>query len=213
MNPESTRLTDGKRWRSDATAHAAAVCLLLVMWSSPAKAQFSARDGYDDSGGYRVQVEITPYLWLPAVDATVGFGRLPVNDISVNRAPPTIARLAESLHGAFIAFGLLRYGPWSAELDVQWIDAFKKQELPADAAGPAATLETNGSLVRLAPGFGYQVYSGGIGGVPITVDARAGFSVLTWDASAHFEGSPFDGVNIDHTFAQPWAGFRASFYP
>jgi hypothetical protein len=160
-----------------------------------------------------VQVEITPYLWLPAVSATASFGQLPVRDISVNRAPPTIAEIVDSLHGAFVGFGLLRYGPWSAELDFQWIDAFHKRSLPATPTGPAVTLGEDAWLVRVAPGFGYQVYSGGIAGVPTTVDARAGFSVFTWDASAHFEGSPFRGISVSDTFVQPWLGFRADFYP
>ena len=99
------------------------------------------------------------------------------------------------------------------QLDLQWIDAFKKRSLPAGAIGPAATLKEDAALLRVAPGLGYQVYSGGLAGVPITVDARAGFSVLTWDASAHFEGSPFPGVSVSHNFVQPWAGFRADFYP
>jgi hypothetical protein len=53
----------------------------------------------------------------------------------------------------------------------------------------------------------------GYGAVPTTLDARAGFSVFTWDASAHFEGSPFRGISVSDTFVQPWLGFRADFYP
>jgi hypothetical protein len=194
-------------------AIAGVVCLVFALSVSQARAQFSARDGYAENGGYRVQVEITPYLWLPAVSATASFGRLPLNDISVNRPPPSVAQIVDSLHGAFVGYGLLRYGPWSAELDLQWIDAFHKRSLPATAIGPAVTLKEGASVLRIAPGLGYQIYSGGIAGVPTTVDARAGFSVFTWDASAHFEGSPFSGISVSHSFVQPWAGFRADFYP
>src|SRR6187549_1850618 len=86
------------------SAIATTVLLALALWGGEARAQFSAKDGYGEDGGYRVQVEITPYLWLPAVSATASFGRLPVNDISVNRAPPSIAQIVDSLHGAFVGF-------------------------------------------------------------------------------------------------------------
>jgi hypothetical protein len=69
------------------------------------------------------------------------------------------------------------------------------------------------TLLRIAPGIGYKVYSGEFAGVPTTVDARVGFSVLSWNLTSKFEGSPFSGVDVSHSFAQPWAGFRADFYP
>ena len=86
------------------------------------------------------------------------------------------------------------------KLDIQWIDAFHKRSLSANAIGPAVTLQEDASVFRIAPGLGYQIYSGAIAGVPITVDGRAGFSVFTWDASAHFEGSPFSGISVSHSF-------------
>ena len=79
--------------------------------------------------------------------------------------------------------------------------------------GPGGTLRRTRLVFRVAPGLGYQIYSGAIAGIPTTVDARAGFSVLTWDASAKIEESPFSGVSVSHSFVQPWAGFRADFYP
>ena len=124
-----------------------------------------------------------------------------------------MADLAHSLHGALIAYGLLRYGPWSAELDFQWIDVFHKSTIQATATGPGGTVKDTVSLVRVAPGLGYQVYSGALAGIPTTFDARAGLAVLTWDFSAKIEELPFSRVDVSDTFVQPWAGFRADFYP
>ncbi len=95
------------------------------------------------------------------------------------------------------------------ELDLQWIDAFHKSTVQAGAAGPSGTLKDTVTVFRVAPGLGYQVYSGELGGVPTTVDARIGFSVLSWDATSKIEETPFSGVSVSHNFVQPWAGFRA----
>lgn len=187
--------------------------VVIVLSSGAARAQFSAQDGYAPDGTARVQVELTPYLWLPAASGTIHFGGNFGRTVSFDSGPPTLADLAHSLHGAFVGYGLLRYGPWSAEMDIQWIDAFHKSTVQPIATGPGGTLKDTVELFRIAPGLGYQVYSGELAGVPITVDARAGFSVLSWDASAKIEETPFSGVSVSHSFVQPWAGFRVSFYP
>jgi hypothetical protein len=176
-------------------------------------AQLSAQDGYAENGGYRVQVELTPYLWLPAASGTARIGGNFGRDVSFDSGPPTIADLAHSLHGAFVGFGLLRYGPWSAELDTQWIDAFHKSTVLASATGPGGTLKDTLKVFRVAPGLGYEIYSGSVAGIPTTIDVRSGFSVLAWDASAKLEESPLSGVGVSRSFVQPWAGFRADFYP
>ena len=196
-------------------AIAVAVCAGFALSANPARAQYSPRDGYTENGGYRVYLEMTPYLWLPASKGTasIGQGSSFGTDVSFSSGPPSPADLAHSLHGAIVAFGLLRYGPWFTEADFQWIDAFHKSTFQPNPLGPAGTLKDSLSLVRVAPGFGYQVYSGALGGVPITLDARVGFSVLTWSLSAKIEETPFSGVDVSHGFPQPWVGFRADFYP
>ncbi len=108
---------------------------------------------------------------------------------------------------------LSRYGPLSAELDIQWIDAFHKSTVRPVPTSPGGTLKDDVTLFRIAPGLGYQIYSGNLAGIPATVDARAGFSVLSWDVKAKIEETPFSGVKVSHSFAQPWAGFRANLYP
>jgi hypothetical protein len=186
----------------------------LILSAGPALAQFSPRDGYAPDGSYRVQVELTPYLWLPATSGTARLGGDFVGkDVPFHSGPPTVADLAHSLHGAFVGFGLVRYGPWSIELDSQWISAYHSSTFQASATGPGGSMKDTVKLYRIAPGLGYQVYYGSVAGVPTTVDARAGFSVFSWDVTAKIEQSPLSGVDTSHSFVQPWAGLRVSFYP
>jgi hypothetical protein len=54
---------------SGTTLHRATylIAIMAGMVAQPASAQlFSPRNGYAADGSYRVQVEVTPYLWLPA---------------------------------------------------------------------------------------------------------------------------------------------------
>jgi hypothetical protein len=190
------------------------LCFGLTLWRGEARAQYSAHDGYTENGGYQVHVELTPYLWLPATTGTLSVGgSFAGQDVSFGSGPPSVPDLAHSLHGALVAFGLVRYGPWSAELDFQWIDAFHKSTFQPNVFGPALGLSDTVRFYRVAPGVGYQVYSGYLGATPITVDARAGFSVFSWNATANITQTLAPGVSVSHSFAQPWAGFRADFYP
>ena len=66
-----------------------------------------------------MQVELTPYIWLPAVSGTIRVGGTVGRDFSFDSGPSTPADLAHSLHGAIVGYGLVRYGPWSVELDLQ----------------------------------------------------------------------------------------------
>jgi hypothetical protein len=187
--------------------------IVVALSGGPALAQFSAQDGYAPDGSARVQIELTPYIWLPAVSGSAHIGGSFGRDVNFDSGPPTPADLAHSLHGAVVGYGLVRYGPWSVEMDLQWIDAFHKSTVQPVATGPGGTLKSTVTVFRVAPGLGYQVYSGELAGIPTTVDARAGVSVLSWDATAKIEETPFSGVSVSHSFVQPWAGFRATFYP
>ncbi len=192
----------------------AAGSIALILSAGPALAQFSPRDGYAPDGSYRVQVELTPYLWLPATSGTASIGgEFRGRDFSFHSGPPSVADLAHSLHGAILGDGLVRYGPWSFELDTQWISAFHSSTFQLTAAGPGGSVKDTAKLFRIAPGLGYQVYSGAVAGIPTTIDARAGFSVFSWDVTAKIEQSPLSGVDASNSFVQPWAGFRADFYP
>ena len=200
-------------WPRDALRVLAVLAgLAVLLHARPARAQVSARDGYAPDGSYRVQVEVTPYAWLPATSTNFTLG--PRGGIigSAGSGVPTAAQLANSLHGAFMAYGLLRYGPWSGELDVDWVSASQGKT----ATGPLGNtlhLSTSATLVRVAPGFGYQVLSGGVAGMPATLDARAGFAWFHWSAAIGSLEDPLGGVSDGGSFVQPWLGMRASVYP
>src|SRR3978361_1090610 len=99
---------------SAATCAATMLCLAGLA-ATPARAQFfSNKDGYAPDGNYRVQVELAPYLWLPATSGSVRFARPDVsNRLSgdFGTGVPTASQLSDSLHGAFMGAGLVRYGP------------------------------------------------------------------------------------------------------
>lgn len=180
----------------------------------PAVAQLSPQDGYTSDGRYRVQTEILSYLWLPATSGSVSFDAgNRSRSVDFDSGPPSPSDLAHSLHNAALAEGLLRYGPFSAELGLNWVFGFNTSAFQLTRLGTSGSASESVKLFSAAPGFGYQVYSGQVGDVPLTVDARAGFSVLSWKATSKFARSPLDGLDVSHTFVQPWIGFRASIYP
>jgi hypothetical protein len=181
--------------------------------TQPAMAQlFSNRDGYWLDGTYRVQVELTPYLWLPALDATIGLKRPPGQDVSINRPRLTVSKLVNSLNGAFVGYGLVRYGPWSAELDVDYISAHQSKDFPRLVNAPGATLKVNDSVVYVSPGIGYQVIPD-FAPDKLSFDVRAGFSYFETNASASFAQSSEPRADVGYDFIQPWLGFRADYYP
>jgi hypothetical protein len=187
-----------------------AACLLLA---APARAQFSAREGFTADGAYHWSFEVAPYLFLPAVDATIGLNHPPGNDISISQARPTVSKLVSTLNGAFVGFGLARYGDYSAELNVVYVSASQsKTTAPLLPGRSGATLRTTTSLVYVSPGIGYQLLPTSDTS-KFTLDARVGFSYNEIDASAGFEESRFGGVSYNSSFAQPWIGARASYYP
>jgi long-subunit fatty acid transport protein len=183
------------------------------LMAAPAAAQFSAREGYTPSGAYQFNVELTPYLFLPAVNASIGLHRTAPSlfDGSVNRGVPSIGKVLSSLNMAFIGDGLVRYGPYSAELDVQYIDAFQKRTAPPGPLGRQATLKTDVSMVRVSPGIGYEVLPTDAGS-RFTLDARVGLQYFSMDINSGFEGSPFGGISRSTGYAEPWLGLRGTYY-
>lgn len=188
-----------------------ALCLACSA-SKPARAQyFSNQDGYTDNGAYRVQVELSPYLWLPASSGKIGFARQAVaSHISGNfsTSVPSISSLASTLHFSSMGAGLLRYGPYSAELDLQYINASQSKTLLTTANGAVLRVNAKVSYVRIAPGFGYRVFTGNIHGVPVSADARIGFAYFTHSQTLKGEGSLTGEVSNDGDFIQPWLGGR-----
>jgi hypothetical protein len=177
-----------------------------------ASAQFAGNsDGYNSDGSYRVQVDLTPYFWLPASNASVSLGPRGGITGSTSTGVPTASQLANTVHGAFMGFGLLRYGPFSTELDIDWVTASAGKT----AMGPLGNtlhLSTSLTLFRIAPGLGYEVVRSDIGGMPVTVDARVGFAAFTYSDKIGSLEFP-TGVSDSGSFVQPWLGTRVSLYP
>jgi hypothetical protein len=151
-------------------------------------------------------------LWLPASNTNFSLG--PRGGINGNATTgvPTAAQLKNTLHGAFMGYALARYGPWSSELDIDWVSA-SEGKTAIGPRGNALHLSTSASLVRVAPGFGYEVARGAIGGMPATLDARVGFAWLHSSASIGSLEEPLGGVSDSGSFVQPWLGARAAIYP
>ena len=82
----------------------AATLALISLASAPAQAQFfSNKDGYAPDGSYRVQVELTHYVWLPAVSGSVHLASPRASDVisgNFSSGFPSASTLANSLHGA-----------------------------------------------------------------------------------------------------------------
>ena len=184
----------------------------------PARAQyFSNRDGYTDAGGYRVQVEIDPYLWLPATSGNVDFARSDVsNHISgdFSTEVPTLQKLANVLHFSFMGAGIVRYGPYFGEIDLQYINASQSQTLRTGPLGEhSLRVNLGAEITRVAPGIGYTVYSGNLGSVPTYVDARAGFAYFSSSTTLKGEDRLQGEASVSGDFVQPWLGARIGFVP
>jgi hypothetical protein len=190
---------------------------IAVAWSIPAHAEVSAQDGYNPDGSHKLSFELAPYAWIPAVAGDVKLGR--GASINISQGMPSASTLTSVLRGAFVGFGLVRYGPWSGEIDIQYIATSNDKGVGPDVFGFSRSLNVDTSLVRVAPGVGYQVFKGDLGSVPTTVDARVGFAFMT--TSATLDLDRFGPLGRERTsrlsdsssFAQPWTGLRASFYP
>ncbi len=194
-----------------------ALCL-AASFSPPARAQyFSNRDGYTDTGAYRVQVELDPYLWWPGFAGSVNFAtpianeRLP-NAFNTGLLSPS--DLVHILHAAFMGDGLVRYGPYSAEMDLQYVSVSQSQDLPSGPLGRSLRVNSALQYLRVAPGVGYQVYAGNVYGVPTSLDVRAGFAFFaTWQGYTGEEDLAGLSSSKNTNFVQPWLGLRADFIP
>ena len=155
-------------------------------------------------------MELTPYVWLPAAHANINLG--PNDFISASRSTgvPSAAEITSSLHGAFMGYGLARYGPWSAEMDVDWVAATSNNKVVAGPLGRSSFITASASLVRVAPGFGYQVMNSAVASIPLTIDVRTGFSWFHWNSTI---SSGIPSLNGGSSFVQPWLGTRFALYP
>ena len=186
--------------------------------AKPAQAQyFTNHDGYTDSGAYRVQVELDPYLWWPGFSGSVHFasplvsGRAP-SAFNTGLLSPSL--LVHTLHFAFMGSGIVRYGPYSAEMDLQYLSVSQSQTLFTGAQGGEVRVKSAFQMLRVAPGVGYQVYAGNVYGLPTSVDARAGLAyVTTWQTYTGEGVLAGRSSSSDPDFIQPWLGGRIDFIP
>jgi hypothetical protein len=202
-------LTKKAFWRASVTA-----CVAIgAMSAEPVSAQlFSNGEGYSPDGTYRVHVEVTPYLWLPALSASIGLRRPAGTDVSVNRPRETVSQLVNSLNGAFAADSIVRYGPWSAELNIFWVSADQSKTFPRLVNAPEVKLKTSNSTVFVSPGVGYQIIPN-FAPETLSFDVRAGFSYFETSAAAKLDLSSEGEAQVSYDFVQPWLGVRADYYP
>ena len=188
-------------------------CFALAASTGAALAQpVSAQDGFAANGTYQWNFELDPYLWLPAASASFAAGRNGQFTGGTTTSVPSISDLFQTLHGAFMGAAITRYGPFSGEVDIQWVDGAQGKTVGPGPGGNFGHLSLSASYVRVAPGFGYEVWNGALAGLPLTVDARVGFAYFSWSAKATSLFDPV-GVSPGGSFVQPWLGFRASLYP
>lgn len=195
----------------------AAAAALLAAMAAPALAGVSPQDGYGPDGKPALRVELAPYLWVPAVSgkATLGNGA----SAAFSQGMPTLGKLESVLTGAFMGDARLRYGPWSAELNIQYVAASQTHGIAPDVFGIARAVDVSSSMTRVAPGVGYQVFNGLLGDVPATVDARVGFAWFSASSTVDLDRFMPTGrtrvasVSDSGSFAQPWVGVRAALYP
>jgi hypothetical protein len=198
-------------------AAAALGCALAVSAIHCAQAEVSARDGYGPNGSYQVHVELVPYLWLPAVGGRIKLGN--GASVGISAGVPTVNDLTTKLNGAFIGAGLVRYGPYSVQIDLQYISASTTNDLPPGILGISRSLKISPSLIRVAPGLGYQVFNAPVAGIPTTLDAQVGFAwfssstTLDLDSVGPLGRQRAATVSGSGSFAQPWVGLRADIYP
>jgi len=195
----------------------AALTAILLAGALPAHAAVSPKDGYTEDGGYRVNVELTLYGWLPAESGNVKLGN--GASASIGAGMPTASQLENNLTGAFMGDARLRYGPWSAEVNIDYVGVTANKNLPPDVLGIARAVNMTTNLTRVAPGVGYQVFNGDLGALPTTVDARAGFAWFQTNATLDLDRFLPSGrtrtasVSDTISFVQPWLGARVDFYP
>jgi hypothetical protein len=197
-----------------ALALAPLALLLGLACAAPASAEFfTPTEGLSDSGAPKLTFEVTPYLFLPRVDATIGLNRPAQEDINVSRGRPTIAQVLSKLSFALDCDCLVRYGNFSFETDFIYVSVKNQTHVPPlPPLLPEATLNVKSSFYLVSPGIGYRVFSS----VPnkISLDARAGFIYEGASADSEFQLGEFASSGSHNvSFVQPWVGERFDYYP
>lgn len=184
---------------------------VLAVSGPAARAQDFTHDGYALDGTYMLNVELTPYGFLPHVATTVnGIGPRGRAGVSGSISG---WQIVHSLNGAFFGDGLARYGPYSAEINIDWVDLGGGKDIALPRLGRSAHLDASGSMVLVSPGVGYQIYRGQVALAPVTVDARVGFQYMSWSTSASTAEDLLGGASGSGDKASPWLGIRTDVFP
>jgi hypothetical protein len=204
------------RFKTSVFGGGAVACAILIA-SSIAHAGVSVDDGFGPDGLPQQHFELDPYVWLPAMGARIFLGN--GASVDIRQGVPSPSDLVSKLNGAFLGFGLARYGAFSAELDVNYVSATETKNLGGNILTLSRSLKLDTSLFRISPGFGYEVFRGDVGTVPATLDARVGFSYTDPSAMLTFTRTDLAGVTNQFGagggggFVQPWLGGRVAIYP
>ena len=172
---------------------------------------FSSREGFDAEGRMKPAFEAQMFLFLPAVDATIGLNRPPGTDISISRSRPTAADVVNHLSFAFTCDCSVRFGDWSADVTVLYISTDQKVTVPPiPPALPQAQLKSKLSVLYLSPGLGYRVLRTNLA----SVDLRAGFTYFELDTDAEFTAGQFARAkSYTPNYIEAWMGERFDIYP
>ncbi len=191
----------------------AAVAAAMLAWSGTgAWAQgFSSKEGYGPDGGYQLFVELSPYAFLPHVDATAnGLGPRGIRGTSGSVSG---WKLLSSLQGAFFGNGIVRYGPFSAELNAIYVNLKNDRIYTLPRLGRNVTGDASMDMTLVQAGVGYRVYSGNVAGMDSGLDARVGAQYLSWNAHANTASNLLGGADASGEAASPYLGVRADLYP
>ena len=190
---------------------------LLLCGASSAEAAVSPQDGFSPSGAPEWHFNLVPYLWLPSTSAEIVLGN--GAQVDIDKGAPTLSEIFSVLQGAFLGASLARYGRWSAVLDIQYVSVSQNTGLPALVPGVTRNLDLDVSVVRVAPGIGYQLYNGHMSSSPATLDGRVGFSWLQTDESLKLSqtgpagNTRISDLSASNGFVQPWVGLEGAVYP
>jgi len=172
---------------------------------------FSTREGFDANGAPKPAFEAQFWLYLPAVDSTIGLNRLASIDINVDRPRPSVADVVNHLDFAFTCDCRLRFGDWSVDVNVLYLSTEQKTTAPpVPPSLPQALLKTHESVLIISPSLGYRV----LRLTQVSLDLRAGATYAEVGADAEFSAGRFAGAkSYDQNFVQAWMGERIDYYP
>ena len=172
---------------------------------------FSTREGFNADGKPTPAFEAQLWLYLPAVNATVGLGRPPGIDINVNRPRPTLADVVNSLSFAFDCDCTVRYGDFVGEVSFLYVATKEKATFPpTPPLLPQAVLNSKVDVIYVSPGIGYRV----LRTENLSIDARAGFTYAALNTDAEFAAGRFAASrSFSPSFTQAWLGERIDYYP